>query len=140
MKPLLSVAALVLAVASATASAATAVTASAWARAIPGDNGAAYLTLDNTGAEPLRLLAVRTGRAMDSALHEHVHDNGVMRMRPLANGLPLAPHQRVVMAPGGLHVMLMGLHGPLRAGEHFPLTLHFDRGDDVAVDVEVRAQ
>ncbi|WP_051229495.1 copper chaperone PCu(A)C [Paludibacterium yongneupense] len=139
MKTLLPIAALILATATASAAAA-AINATAWARAIPGDNGAAYLTLENTGQQPLRLLAVHGDRAMDIALHEHVNDNGVMRMRPLANGLLLAPHQRIVMAPGGLHVMLMGLHAPLQAGEHFPLTLHFDRGEDVKVEVKVQAQ
>ena len=41
--------------------------------------------------------------------------------------------------PGGLHVMLFGLKQPLKAGEHFPLTLEFEKAGKVEVQVQVES-
>jgi len=43
------------------------------------------------------------------------------------------------LQPGGFHVMLMGLTGPLEEGGHFPVTLTFERAGTVTVDVAVQA-
>ena len=40
-----------------------------------------------------------------------------------------------MMKPGGLHVMLMALHGPLKEGEPFMVTLKFKNAGDVTVPV-----
>lgn len=108
----------------------------AWARATPGSlkSGAAYLTIANGGSQPDRLLAAASPVAGHAALHTHAMDGGVARMRPLAS-LPLAPGERVTLAPGGRHIMLMQLSAPLKQGETFPLTLTFERAG--AVDLEV---
>ena len=44
----------------------------------------------------------------------------VMKMRPLA-GLDIAAGQPVTLKPGGEHIMLLGLNGPLREGQSFSL-------------------
>jgi copper(I)-binding protein len=61
-----------------------------------------------------------------------------MRMRPIA-GLDVKPAGRVVLQPGGYHVMLVDLKHPLQAGEHFPLTLEFEKAGSIEVDVEVES-
>ena len=42
-----------------------------------------------------------------------------------------------MLARGGDHVMLMGLTGPLKDGDSFPLTLTFEHAGNVTVDVVV---
>jgi len=61
----------------------------------------------------------------------------VMKMRPLA-GLDVPAGQPVTLKPSGDHIMLMGLNGPLREGQSFPLTLTFEKAGtrDVTVAVE----
>ena len=61
-----------------------------------------------------------------------------MRMRPLA-GIALEPGKPVTLAPGGYHVMLMGLKAPLKQGDQFPLTLTFERAPPMTVTVNVEA-
>jgi copper(I)-binding protein len=41
------------------------------------------------------------------------------------------------LAPGGLHIMLIGLSEPLREDAGFPLTLVFERAGEVTVEVAV---
>ena len=63
-------------------------------------------------------------------------DMGMMKMRPLA-ALPLAQDKPLKLAPGGYHLMLMGLKVPLKAGETFPLTLKFAHASPMTVTVTV---
>ena len=102
-------------------------------------NGAAYLTMMNQGADPVRLTGATTDRADSVEIHTHVHENGQMSMKRLAD-LELAPGESAAFAPGGLHLMLLGLTQPMVAGEQFTLTLEFDEADSQTVNVLIGEQ
>jgi copper(I)-binding protein len=108
-----------------------------WARATaPGQAvGAAYATL--TSPAPDRLLGVDTPAAGRAEVHSTTMDGTVMRMRPVEGGVALPQGQPVVLAPGGLHIMLMGLKAPLRPGDHVSLTLRFEHAAPITVDAPV---
>jgi len=110
-----------------------------WARASIGaaKAGAAYVVISNQGREPDRLVAVATVVAAKAALHLQQMKDGVMRMRPVA-AIEIAPGEPAVLAPGGLHIMLMGLKAPLIAGTRFALTLIFEKAGSIDVQVEVQ--
>ena len=112
----------------------------AWARATAGQihTGAAYLTLVNTGAGTDRLVRVETPVAERAELHTHMVDGDVMRMRPVA-AIEINPGEPSVLKPGGLHVMLMGLKAPLKAGDSFPLALTFEKAGRIEVTVAIGA-
>ena len=111
----------------------------AWARASAGNatTGAAYVTLMGGGA-PDQLVGVSTPVAATAEVHESFADAGVMKMRA-APSVTIPPGKTVTFAPGGYHVMLMGLKKPLVVGENFPLTLTFAHAAPVTVEVTVRA-
>ena len=112
----------------------------AWARATPGkaENGAAYLTIASPTAD--RLTGLTTPVAKAAELHmmtmEGTRDGAMMRMHPLA-GVDLPAGQKVTLKPGGAHIMLVGLKEPLRPGQSFPLTLHFEKAGTSEVTVTV---
>ena len=108
----------------------------AWARATPGkaENGAAYLTI--VSPVPDRLTGVSTPVAKKANLHNMTMEGGVMKMRPLSE-VDLPAGQPVTLKPGGTHIMLMGLNRQLTPGEHFPLTLSFEKGGSREVEVAV---
>jgi copper(I)-binding protein len=108
----------------------------AWARATSARNGAAYLTLVDQGAAD-RLTGLSTPVASAAELHQTTAEGGVMKMRPVEGGLALAAGQTVTMAPGGYHIMLMGLKQPLKVGDRFALTLTFEHAPEMTVDVSV---
>jgi copper(I)-binding protein len=110
-----------------------------WAKASAGGvtTGAAYLTVTDNG-QPDRLVGASTPAATTAEFHETINDNGVMEMRPVAS-IALDPGKSVTFKPGGYHVMLMGLKGPLKAGDSFPLTLTFQHAQPITVTVKVEA-
>ena len=109
-----------------------------WARASAGAvrNGAAFLTLTKTGAAD-RLTGISTPAADMAMLHETIDDRGVMKMREV-DGLALEPGKPVTLAPGGKHIMLMGLKAPLKEGGRFPMTLTFQHAPPMTVTVTVQ--
>lgn len=101
---------------------------------------AAYLTIENRGTSDDTLVAGSTPAAEVVELHSHIEDNGVMRMREVAGGIPIPADETVVLEPGGLHVMFMGLTAPpLEAGSMVPLTLTFEQAGDITVEVAVQS-
>ena len=116
------------------------VIAQAWSRATPGGAKIAggYLTIENKGAAPDRLIAVSGGIAGKVEIHEMAMNNGVMTMRPLERGLEIEPGKTVKLAPGGYHLMLMELKNPLKQGEKVPLELRFEKAGRVAVSLDVQ--
>jgi copper(I)-binding protein len=107
-----------------------------WARATPGGakNGAAYVTLES--AAPDALVAASSPVADRVELHTHAQEGGVMKMRRVEE-VPLDPGKKVVLKPGGEHIMLMGLKRPLTEGERFPLTLTFRKAGKREIEVGV---
>lgn len=112
-----------------------------WARESPPavKNGAAYMTLVNTGAEADRLLSASGEVAETIELHTHLVENNVMKMRKV-DAIEVAPGEPTALKPGGLHIMLIGLKKPLAAGQTFPLTLKFDKAGEIPVQVLVRGK
>jgi periplasmic copper chaperone A len=111
----------------------------AWARATPGaaKTGVIYLTIEANSDD--RLLAAQCPVAAETELHDHLDDNGVMKMRKLEDGLALRAGETLELKPGGVHqVMLIGMRRQLKVGESFPLTLFFEKAGarDVTVKVE----
>ena len=111
----------------------------AWARASVGTRrpGAAYMTLRNTGPDPVTLTGLETPIAMMPGLHETRTDaNNISSMAP-AGDITILPGESVSLEPGGLHVMLMRLQGTMAEGDTFALTLIFADGAKVTVDVPI---
>jgi copper(I)-binding protein len=112
----------------------------AWSRATPGGAkiGSGYLTIENKGAAPDRLISGSTDVADKLQIHEMATTNGVMTMRPLDNGLTIEPGKTVKLAPGGYHLMLFDLKNPLKQGDKVPVTLEFEKAGKVKLSLDVQ--
>ena len=98
--------------------------------------GAAYIPVMNHGPAD-RLIDAASDVAKRVEIHQHLNDGDVMKMRQVVDGLPIGNHAHIEMAPGGVHVMLMGLIDPLIEGKPFNVTLVFASGTEIAVSVPV---
>ncbi|MQX38366.1 copper chaperone PCu(A)C [Roseospira navarrensis] len=109
-----------------------------WARASAGmaRAGAAFMTIRNDGATD-RLVAADADVSAVVELHTHIKDGDVMRMRKV-EAIDFTGGTETVLQPGGLHVMLIELHAPLKEGETFPLSLTFESAGTVEVTVTVQ--
>jgi copper(I)-binding protein len=111
----------------------------AWARPTPpgATMGAVYFRLHNGSGKSDRLLRLSTPVAADASVHRTEIVEDIARMREVSV-LHVAPGEKVEFAPGGLHVMLMGLKRPLKEGQVFELELLFEVAGRVTVRVTAR--
>lgn len=113
----------------------------AWSRPTPPGIGvgAVYLSIKNAGALADQLLAASSPIAAAVEFHQSVETGGVVSMRAVS--FIECPAGAVVkIAPGGLHIMLTGLKGPLLLGSSYPITLQFRDAGRVSVTVSVQAR
>jgi len=110
-----------------------------WVRATPKGArvGGGYMTITNKGKALDRLVGGSTPVAAKFEIHRMSMEGGVMKMRPLENGLEIKPGATVALKPGGLHVMLMGLKQQLRKGDRVKATLVFEKAGKIAVEFAV---
>jgi copper(I)-binding protein len=107
-----------------------------WARATPKGASVAggYLKITNNGTEPDRLVGGSTSVAGRFEIHEMSMDNGVMRMRPLKDGLEIKPGQTVEFKPGSYHLMFLDLKQPIKEGDRVKGTLDFQKAGHIDVE------
>ncbi|WP_297780306.1 copper chaperone PCu(A)C [uncultured Roseovarius sp.] len=100
-------------------------------------SAAAYMAISNEGAATERLIGIETPAATKTSLHTTEHgSDGVARMQPVA-GIEIPAGETVVLEPGGLHVMLMGLTAPLKEGAMVPSTFVFEQAGRIEVEFMV---
>ena len=111
----------------------------AWVRALPPGqaNTAAYLTLSNRGDQVVTVVGASTGLADTVEIHTTREVDGYQRMEQLER-LELVPGQVRKLAPGGTHLMLLGLDRMPAPGEKVSICLQLAAGDPVCVEADVR--
>ncbi len=111
-----------------------------WTRATVGTTrpGVAYFTVTNAGTEADRIVAASSPLAARVEMHQSRMENGMMTMVPVM-ALAVPAGAKLTLAPGGYHLMLLGLKQPLTAGQMLPLTLTFARQGKVAIRLHIKA-
>jgi len=118
-----------------------ATTAAATTMAAMGTPGASsmvmtgmFLTITNSGAEADKLLGGQSSIAEAVEVHTFVNSKMV-----LAETAPVPANGTLTLAPGGLHIMLLGIKQPLTVGQKVSVTLNFEKAGKVVVEAEIRA-
>jgi periplasmic copper chaperone A len=112
-----------------------------WVRpAAAGGMTAAYFDVTNGRTVADAVTGVSVAFADSAGLHETTTDaSGMMGMHEVAS-VPVPAGQTVSFAPGGYHVMLIGLKQDLKAGDRVDLTLTTQGSGSIVVGAEVRDQ
>jgi len=97
--------------------------------------GGGYLTISNDGDTDDALIGV-TGDFPKVMLHKSEEVDGIATMTHV-DRIEIPAGEIVELAPGGYHVMFMGLSDPLETGESFPVTLTFDKAGDIEVIFQI---
>lgn len=108
-----------------------------WVRPATGENTAAYMTMNNPTPTADKLIKAECAFAETVELHNHINDNGVMRMRPV-NDITVPANTDTTMKPGGLHIMLMRLKPEFKNQKTVPITLHFEKQGVVTLNFPVQ--
>lgn len=113
----------------------------AWARpagpAMP--TSAAYALVVNLTDTADTLVSASAPIAGSTEIHEMVMgDKDVMRMRPVEGGIEIPSGSAAILAPGGLHIMLISLTDEFAEGSSFELTLSFEEHEDILITVPIQ--
>lgn len=109
-----------------------------WVRATVPQQKATGAFMQLTAARDARLVSALSPVAGVVEIHEMAMDNNIMKMRAVS-GLDLPGGKAVDLKPGGYHVMLMDLKGPVKEGDMVPLTLVVEGRDGKRETLEVKA-
>ena len=112
-----------------------------WSRATPKGSpvAAGYLTIENQGDSPDRLVEVHSAVARKVELHTTTVENGVTSMKPVDGGLVIPAKGSITLQPGGGHLMFLGLNAPLTEGHQVAVELLFEKAGKVAINLDVAA-
>lgn len=110
----------------------------AWVRGtVPGQQATgAFMNLQSASDAAIVSAASPVAKVVE--IHEMAHEGGMMKMRAI-DRLPLPAGKKVELKPGGYHVMLMALTGPIKEGDSVPITLTVESKDGRRSTVEVKA-
>lgn len=97
-----------------------------------------FMTLKNPAAQAIHITGISSPDFERVEMHRSVNDNGMAKMLR-QDRLTVPAGGELVLAPGGLHLMLYEPKQPVRAGQRVQLLLHADSGTPLAVQAQVRA-
>jgi hypothetical protein len=114
---------------------------SPWTRATPGGAKIAggYLKITNNGTSADRFTGAKSDAADRVEIHEMSMSDGVMKMRPVPDGLEIKPGETVELKSGSYHLMFMDLKQPLKQGDTMKATLQFEKAGSLDVNFNVNA-
>ena len=97
----------------------------------------AFMTLKNAGDKDVPVTKAESSAATVTELHNHINDNGVMRMRQVKE-IVVPAKGETLLKPGSYHVMLIDMKSPLKEGDHVMITLGFPDGSSKEVHATVK--
>jgi periplasmic copper chaperone A len=100
--------------------------------------GGGFMGVMNHGKADDALIAVKANISDKVELHTHAMEGGVMKMREVPR-IDVPAGKTVELKPGSFHVMFINLKAPLKQGDKIPMTLVFEKGGEVKIDMMVDA-
>lgn len=98
---------------------------------------AVFVSLSNTDDNDIALISASTAIAGTVELHDMIKEGDVMKMRHIER-IVIPAHGKIDLKPGGLHVMLFDLTGPLKEGENISVKLNFSNQQTLTLDTPVK--
>ena len=110
-----------------------------WSRSAPrgAELASAYLTIENKGTTPDRLIGGSTEIAEKLQIQQSSMVGGALTLNPVEGGLTISPGDKVVLAPHAIHLTLSNLKSRMKKGTQVPMTLEFEKAGKVTVSFDV---
>jgi len=107
--------------------------------AMPGAGSTTlYVKFSNTGDEDDRLLGASARDFGAVEIHEMSNEDGMMGMRPLIYGLKVEAGETLDLNPMTSHIMLISPRRTFKAGQKFPISLHFLKAGTIQLKATVQ--
>ncbi|MCD8213056.1 MAG: copper chaperone PCu(A)C [Campylobacter sp.] len=100
----------------------------------PGTNNSAiFMNIKNSSNNDVKLVGVSSSVCKSTEMHTHKMTDGMMAMVQVKE-IDVPKNDQTVLAPGGLHVMLIDLNKALKDGDKVDLELKFSNGETIKLD------
>lgn len=100
-------------------------------------NSAAFMVISNNSNSDIKLISATSDISSRVELHNHINEDGLMKMRQVKEIL-IAANDSTALQPGGYHVMFIGLKEALKENNRVAIKLYFDNGDEVIVQAPIK--
>jgi len=105
----------------------------------PGrDIAAGYMSITNHSKSDDKLVSVTSPISGAVEIHNHIEENGVMKMRQIA-GIPIGAGETVELKPGSYHLMMFKAKLPEDQAD-VSLTLNYEKAPSVTMIVPVEGR
>nr|WP_103940437.1 copper chaperone PCu(A)C [Thermomonospora echinospora] len=94
-----------------------------WVKTVDKGMTAAFGTITNTTGAEVTIVSAATPASPKVELHEVAGSGGEMKMRPKQGGFTVPAGGKLELKPGGYHIMLMDVTGPIEPGRQVAFTL-----------------
>ena len=111
-----------------------------WSRpAAKGTTGVGYMVMVNRSSASVNIVNAASPMARAVEFHKSAMSGAMMTMEHLSAGVAVPAGRQLSFAPGGYHLMFVGLTKALKAGDQIPATLTLSDGSTLLVRFDVRA-
>ena len=111
----------------------------AWVKSAESGMSAAFGLIENHTDQDVVVISASSPASESIELHETaLNADGQMVMRELEGGFVIPAHGQYLLEPGGNHLMLMSLTGPLLAGDVVEFTLTLDDGSTIVFEAPIK--
>ena len=112
-----------------------------WMRSMPpgAQVTAAYGQLMNHGDQPVTLSGITSEVGTEAQMHDVIADGDQRRMVQLTS-VEIAPHETLVFAPGGRHIMLLNVTSPPAEGTSVEICAVSAAGSKACTQAPVQRQ
>ena len=100
---------------------------------------AGFLAVTNNGEQTCEITGFESPLSRRVEMHEHLHADGMMRMRPVTGTLALTAGETLIFKPGGLHIMLFNIGSTLSVGDVTQLQLNTDQCGSIEFTATIRS-
>ncbi|WP_087016464.1 copper chaperone PCu(A)C [Thaumasiovibrio subtropicus] len=110
-----------------------------WSKLVPPTSAvtAGFFDVTNEGEADDRIIAARADIAGKVELHNHIHEDGMMKMREVSS-IEVPAGETVSLKPGSFHVMFFNLTKVPALGEQFPVIVTFEKAGEVELMFKVK--
>lgn len=98
---------------------------------------AGYMKIHNLSNKDIKIQSAKSNLFNKVEIHLTQMKNGMMNMAKQEN-LKIEAKSYVELKQGGLHMMLMGRLKPISKGSDIPVTLTFDNGEIISINLKVK--
>ena len=111
-----------------------------WIKAIqPGQKViSGYLEIINNGKSDDVLLSIESNFAKNNQIHSMNIQNDVMKMKHLKSGLLIKKKSRIVLKPGGFHLMFSDINEELKNKKYLYIKLNFKKNGSIEIPFQIK--